>query len=207
MRGCATSLCDLPTGMAPRASLVPPRCPSPGLGVAQGIPGATPRIPQPGAASHCPCGQGEPCEVCPTISEGMLGAIGLPGKPGPRGAPGAPGKDGVSVSLNPGGCGRAGSHLSIPNAPSLFPPPQDRPGPAGPKGDRVGDMGPRGGLPHPQLELEDTEHCPAAAGSTQPSSCVSFPGRSWHPWDEGGKGEHPSLCPISPLGRQPPWPP
>uniref|UniRef100_A0A663EIK8 Collagen alpha-1(XVI) chain n=1 Tax=Aquila chrysaetos chrysaetos TaxID=223781 RepID=A0A663EIK8_AQUCH len=43
-----------------------------------------------------PRGQGEPCEVCPTVSEGMLGATGLPGKPGPRGAPGAPGKDGVS---------------------------------------------------------------------------------------------------------------
>lgn len=104
-------------------------------------------------------GQGEPCEVCPTVSEGMLGATGLPGKPGPRGAPGAPGKDGVSVSLNPGGCGRgrgvegrAGSHLSIPNTPSWFSPPQDRPGPAGPKGDRVGAMGPRGRLACPQPE-------------------------------------------------------
>uniref|UniRef100_A0A8B9S1H5 Thrombospondin-like N-terminal domain-containing protein n=1 Tax=Accipiter nisus TaxID=211598 RepID=A0A8B9S1H5_9AVES len=52
--------------------------------------------PSPGLHLTVARGQGEPCEVCPTGSEGMLGATGLPGKPGPRGAPGAPGKDGVS---------------------------------------------------------------------------------------------------------------
>lgn len=46
-----------------------------------------------------PTGQGEPCELCPTVPEGMLGAIGIPGQPGPRGEPGAPGRDGVSVSV------------------------------------------------------------------------------------------------------------
>lgn len=44
--------------------------------------------------------QGDPCEVCPTIPEGLVDAIGLPGKPGPKGEPGAPGKAGIAVSLN-----------------------------------------------------------------------------------------------------------
>ena len=101
--GCATSHCAMATGMAAPTGMAPPRCPSLGLRAAWGISRATSRTPQPRAASHRPRGQGEPCEVCPTVSEGMLGATGLPGKPGPRGAPGAPGKDGVSVSLNMGG--------------------------------------------------------------------------------------------------------
>lgn len=52
-----------------------------------------------------PTGQGEPCEVCPSVPEGMLGAVGIPGQPGARGEPGAPGRDGVSVSVTPGICG------------------------------------------------------------------------------------------------------
>uniref|UniRef100_A0A8C0GPK0 Collagen alpha-1(XVI) chain n=1 Tax=Chelonoidis abingdonii TaxID=106734 RepID=A0A8C0GPK0_CHEAB len=44
--------------------------------------------------------QGDPCEVCPSIPEGMTHAVGLPGKPGPKGEPGVPGKAGKSVSPN-----------------------------------------------------------------------------------------------------------
>lgn len=64
--------------------------------------------PSPGLRLTVPTGQGEPCEVCPTMAEGTLSVTGPPGKPGPRGAPGAPGKDGVSVSLN---WGRGGGHM------------------------------------------------------------------------------------------------
>lgn len=51
VEGCATSPCAV--GMAAPAGMAPPRCPSLGLGAAWGILGATPRTPQPGAASHC----------------------------------------------------------------------------------------------------------------------------------------------------------
>lgn len=213
--GCATSRCAMATATAAPTGTAPPWRPSPALGAAWGISGATPRTPQPGAASHCPRGQGEPCEVCPTISEGMLGATGLPGKPGPRGAPGAPGKDGVSVSPDTGACGqarglegRAGSSLSTHNALSLFTPSQDRPGPMGPKGDRVGDGGGRGaGWLVPSRSGGDTEHHPAHAGGTRSSPSVSSPGRPRHPRDKRGEGECPSLRPPHLLGGQPPAPP
>uniref|UniRef100_A0A8D0ERY7 Collagen alpha-1(XVI) chain n=1 Tax=Strix occidentalis caurina TaxID=311401 RepID=A0A8D0ERY7_STROC len=157
-------------------------------------------------------GQGEPCEVCPTVTEGMLGATGLPGKPGPRGAPGVPGKDGVSVSLSLGAHGRAdgmwgqaGSCLSIPNAPFSIPTPQDRPGPAGPKGDRVGDMGPRGqlGLPgdkgDPGVQglkgekvrpaLEGAATVLAVPGPRGERGQGGPPGRAGRPGDAGQKGQ------------------
>lgn len=44
--------------------------------------------------------QGDPCEVCPTIPEGLANAVSIPGKPGAKGEPGPPGKPGKSVGIS-----------------------------------------------------------------------------------------------------------
>ena len=135
-----------PLGAVPRAwQPLPARLHRRARPLGSGLPGASqgpPRgPPSPGLSLTVPTGQGEPCEVCPTISEGMLGAAGVPGKPGPRGAPGAPGKDGVSVSRNRGACGRvhgvegrAGSCLRSLRLPLHLPLPRTDPALQDPKG-------------------------------------------------------------------------